>query len=405
MKEDHNLNEQLFITLFTAYIFSKVIHIALPTFNLLLLFTLMTVIITILRIFSNYMVGQVIVFTGIALQLTYVVKFIFPLSLIGLSVVGGTFLVLLITTSFLISEKATKNSINQSLLAASSISVMYLFIANTPLYLLLYLTYPVAVSCIYVSLSKKAEYGFTIVMINTSTSIAAAYLISLLLGLPMTDTILIATLISTLVVSFMYNDETKLVFMLGYQRFLTQKENLKKDIFILKRALLNVSDLTSKELLEAVNSLNDFKRERIVKNLSPGIITRFDLQERHKQLKATVWLLVFCAYVTYCAVAYYVSTISHDYLIAFLIFAPIYFLSVPYIISQILYKNLIRHVNQQFIIPYNKLIDKRDTLKEEITNLLLAKGYKMEDKDLSFVSATTYSTYGGRTDSETPNAF
>ena len=77
MKKDQDLNEHIFIALFTAYIFSKVIHIALPTFNILLLFTLMTVIITILRIFSSYMVGQVIVFTGIALQLTYVVYFLY----------------------------------------------------------------------------------------------------------------------------------------------------------------------------------------------------------------------------------------------------------------------------------------------------------------------------------------
>ena len=406
MNDNLNLSEHLFITLFTAYIFSQVIHVVLPTLNIIALFTLMTIIITAILIFTHQKVVQVILFTGIALQLSYVLSWTFSFSTMELTVVGGTFLVLLTLSTFLITEKATNDSIRQSLLAASSISILYLVISNNTFYLLLYLTFPVAVSCIYVSLSKKAEHGFRIVTINTATSIAMAYLMSLLIETPMTKTILLATWISTLLISFMYNNESRLQFMLGYQRFLTQKESLKKEIFLLKRALFNANELQAKELLEVIHSLKDFNRERLLKNLSPGIITRFDLQDKHKQLKSSLWLIVFGAYAIYASIALYISQFSPDYLVAILIFAPLYYLSVPYITSQLLYKSLVRYVNKQFIIPYNKLMDTRNNLKEELSNLLIKRGYSIEEKgrELSSVSATTSSPFGGRMDSHTPNA-
>lgn len=374
MFKERSYSEHLFITLFVAYTYSKVIALAFSEASLPLLVVLMALIITAFIIYTNYLVIQILLFTGIALQLIDVLEFMFSMEPITLLACGGSILFLLILSSYMINDKATNQSLTLSLLAASSLSVLYLLIENSTLYLILYLTYPVAVACIYVSLSKKTEYGFTIVTLNTAVSIAATYLMSFLIGISMMETIILATWISSLLISFIYNSESKLEFKLGYQRFLSQKENLKKEIFLLKRALFNANEMPSTDLLEVVNSLNEFKRERILKNLSPGTITRFDLQDRHKQLKATAWLLVFCAYVTYGASAYYVSKFSYDYLIAFLIFGPIYFLSVPYITIQILYKNLIRQVNKQFIIPYNKLMDTRDNLREELSNLLIKKG-------------------------------
>lgn len=401
MIKARSFSEYLLMTFFLAYMCSNMVHLVFPAISMLLLYIFMTLIVAAINLFTSYQVMKVFLFTAIALQLTYILDNTFLLSLKWLSVIGGSIGILFISLSYFIQSKVISSSIIQSLLAASSTSVVFLLLQNSPIYYLIYLTYPVVVACIYVILSKKAEYGLTIVIANTATSIATAYLLLFLTGIPVTNTILLGTWASTLLISFMYNKEEQLVFLLGYQRYLTQKDDIKKDIFLLKRTLLNASEMSDKELLEIVSSLKNFKYERILKNISPGVITRFDLQNRHKQLKASTWLIVFFAYVMYGTVVFYVSEISHSNFIALLIFAPIYYLSVPYVTSLILYKNLVRYVNKQFIIPYNKLMDTRTKLIEEVTSLINTTGHTTGGKSVDQTTNSRpfhFSTFIERTD-------
>lgn len=387
MKNERSFSQHVFIIPFVSYTNSKLMTYFFSEVSMVSIFITTALIFSVIYFTAHTIVVNTIINLAVALHLTNIISYLFSHTIpdetsVRMGIIAITIFLILCILPLLIANKHVLSLISESLLAVGSATSLLMLMQNFFSVEVLVRLFPIVVSCIYVMLSNKVEHGISILMSNTITSLAVAYLLiffaermDMLPTVSVYEAVVAITWLATIAISFLYNDKPFPGFKLGYQRFLNEKKEIKHDIYTLKKSISNANELSNDELFNVINPLKNIPLEKNIKELLIRTVTRYDLQEKRKEMKSTTWLLVFCAYILYIAVSIYAyRTYNIDYLI-FFIFGPMYFLSVPYLISLVLYKNMIRFVNKNIIDPFNKLISVRKTLIENIKDLLQERGY------------------------------
>jgi hypothetical protein len=384
MKNDRSNLQYVFIIPLAAYTISQLITYFFSEVSMLPIFIAAACVFSIIFLKANFWIVNTVINSTIALQLTNVIRTFFSSSQasIWLGVVAISLFLMLSLLPLFIVNKRVLVSISESLLAAGSTAILVMLMQNYVLLEILSLLYPVAVSCIYVIVSNKAEHGIFILISNTISSFAIAYLlvifihkIDIISSISVYDAILAITWLSTIGISLLFNQETFPGFKLGYQRFLNLKKEIKADIYTLKWHVTNADQLSNEKLFQVINPLQSIHLKNDMTELLGRTITRYNLQEKQKEMKSISWLLVFSAYLLYAACSLYAyESFNMDYRIL-LIIGLLYAVMMPYIICMFLTKNMIRYVNKEIINPFNKLIKERKILIQNIKHILLDRGY------------------------------
>ncbi|QFF98059.1 hypothetical protein PB01_04075 [Psychrobacillus glaciei] len=282
----------------------------------------------------------------------------------------------------IIKNKEIFSAIFFSLIAVGATTSLLILIKNLVSFNFLVLTYPVVVSCIYVILSKKVENGITILISNTISSYGISCFfvfvinkMNILSTFSIYNGILAITWLCTIGISLLFTSIPYSGFQLGYQRFLQEKNGIQNDIHILKRNVTNVDQLSDEDILHLINPLRAIKMEKYITRVLPGVVTRYNLHEKRKEMKVNTWFLVFCATLLYTVFSLNVyKAPTNSYIFGLLIGAFVYCLLTYRVVSIILNKNMVKYVNNKIIYPFNKLNEERNALIKTLKENLLDRG-------------------------------
>ncbi|WP_391207782.1 hypothetical protein [Psychrobacillus sp. L4] len=282
----------------------------------------------------------------------------------------------------IIKNKEIFSAISFSLIAVGATTSLLILMKNLVSFNFLVLTYPVVVSCIYVILSKKVENGIIILISNTISSFGISYLVvfminkmNILSTFSIYNAILAVTWLCTIGISLLVTCIPYSGFQLGYQRFLQEKNGIQNDIHILKRNVTDVDQLSDEDILHLINPLRAIKMEKYITRVLPGAVTRYNLHEKRKDMKAKTWFLVFCATLLYTVVSLNIyKATNNSHIFGLLIGAFVYCLLTYRVVCIILNKKMVKYVNKKIIYPFNKLNEERNALIKTLKENLLDRG-------------------------------
>lgn len=376
MKSDRSILQISLIFLFGGFTSSSLISQFTPK-ALILPLILVIFIILFRKSNSIQLICNLIISCQLASAMTYIFS---TLTFNWFNMIVLTTFVLFSLVTILYRNSNFINSITNSTLSVVAANVLIMSVQDHLLFDYIILTYPCVIAFIYVILSNKATYGINILASNIVITLLITFLVLTNFSLNLEFTVLAVSWVSILFISLVSNGHANLGFRLYYRRFQKKRRQIKGDIFTLNRSLENANSLSNDELFSTILPLKSIKMEFKLTSLLSGNISRYNLHPKVNDMKTIAWFLVFVAYLIVGIVILYVTNVAtNSYGIILLSATIAYLILAPYVIMYILKNRMVQHINTTIVYPFNELIKERNELIQKIEQILLDRGFPINE--------------------------